>query len=273
MDKERLLRIINEHGILPDNKFGQNFLCDDDLCSMIAEEATAGMEGPVLEIGPGIGAVTEYLLRLNKEVTAIEIDKRLASYLKAAPELKGLDLIVNDYLKLKATDYNASSFLGAVSNIPYYVTTPIMIKMITELKSCKSIVLMVEKAALERILAHKNSKQYGPLAILLSLFGNVDILTNVGPDSFYPAPHTVSSVIKITAYDDRKVLTPAFASFLEACFSQRRKKLSNSLKSYQTSNSLPPVEAILSELNISSDVRAEDLDAEIFEEIYLRWGA
>lgn len=270
MTRDRVVNILNTNEILPKKIFGQNFLCNDELCEMIADETLEDRGGPVLEIGPGIGAVTEHLADKSSDVTAIEIDKELASYLTDSLDNRAR-IICSDYLKLSSTDYEAERYMSAVSNIPYYVTTPIIIKMITELVNARTIVYMVEKAALDRILATPGSKQYGPLSVLVSLFGSCRVLTNVGPESFYPAPHTVSSVIKLTADPNKRDLDQEFASFLEACFSQRRKKLTNSLKVYSTERGLTGLNDLLDAIGLGTDVRAEDIVPTGFMDLYLSW--
>ncbi|MCQ2532493.1 MAG: 16S rRNA (adenine(1518)-N(6)/adenine(1519)-N(6))-dimethyltransferase RsmA [Saccharofermentans sp.] len=256
MNREETITYINNHGILPESKFGQNFLCDEDIIEAIVDLVEAGPDDKVLEIGPGIGALTREFVNNGIDITAVEIDKRLAQYLSE----EGFNIIVSDYTKLKVEDYEPTKFTTAVSNIPYYVMTPIMIKMMSDLTNCRKMTFMVEEAAIDRIDAKVSTKQYGPLAVISKVYGDFCKEFVVGSGSFVPAPHTTSAVITLTRRNgDTFVVDKAFADFVTKCFANRRKKLTNGV---------PEAKLALEELCIDSNVRAEALTPEQFKSIY-----
>ena len=258
MNKEDTLRYIADNKILPDKNFGQNFLCDEDIIDTIVELSGASSGSKVIEIGPGCGALTDRFVAMGTRITAVEIDKRLNEHLKTRFEGEGIDIICSDYLKLN--DYEESSFEYAVSNIPYYVMTPIMIKLMTDLTSCKKMTFMVEEAAISRIMAQPGSKQYGPLAVMCSCFGKVSKELIVPRAAFIPPPHTTSAVITLT----RKEGIPGtgFASFLEKCFAQRRKKLTNSF---------PELKPLITSMGLRDDIRAEAVTPEEYRDIFINY--
>ena len=256
MNREDVISILNTNEILPAGKFGQNFLCDDRVIERIIEVSGIREGDKVLEIGPGIGALTERLSETGAEVTAVEIDLKLASYLSNA--LPDVNIIRSDYLKLK--DYGEESYSFAISNIPYYVMTPIIIKLITDLKNTSKMTFMIEEEALRRIDAPQNTKQYGPLSIMCSLYGDVKKEFSVSKECFHPRPHTTSAVISLTRKDNGIYPDGKFYELLMKCFAQRRKKLVNNC---------PFIGDALLETGKDPDrVRAEDLSPMEYAAIY-----
>ena len=258
MNKEDTLRYIADNKILPDKNFGQNFLCDEDIIDTIVELTGASSGSKIIEIGPGCGALTDKFVDMGADITAVEIDKRLNEHLVERFAGKSIDIICSDYLKL--TDYDADSFEYAVSNIPYYVMTPIMMKLMTDLTSCKKMTFMVEEAALARIMAEPGSKQYGPLAVMCSVYGSVQKELIVPRSAFIPPPHTTSAVITVTG--EEGIPGKEFASFLEKCFSQRRKKMTNSF---------PELKSVIASMGIREDVRAEAVTPEEYRDIFINY--
>lgn len=279
MKKDRVLEILKSNDLQAQSKFGQNFLCNDQITNRIVDVSDIRSDSRVLEIGPGIGALTETILcRSNGDMqyTAIEIDRGLASYLEN-DEFIGQHAIIicSDFLKLDKNDYvEYYDFDFVVSNIPYYVMTPIIKKLLIDCNSAEKMTFMVEADAIDRIVATPKSKQYGPLAVLCSVYGVVNKEFTVSSDCFYPMPHTLSAVITLTKKislneDDDFEITPGFASFVEACFSMRRKTLYNCLNNYfkMVSPKMPIISAI-EKLGYSSKVRAEDINPNDFVELY-----
>ena len=258
MNKEDTLRYIADNKILPDKNFGQNFLCDEDIINTIVELTGASSGSKIIEIGPGCGALTDKFVEMGAKITAVEIDKRLNEHLVKRFEGKDIDIICSDYLKL--VDYDASSFEYAVSNIPYYVMTPIMIKLMTDLTSCKKMTFMVEEAAIARIMAQPGSKQYGPLSVMCSCFGKVFKEIVVPRAAFIPPPHTTSAVITISR--EEGIPGVGFSPFLEKCFAQRRKKLTNSF---------PELKSVISEMGLREDIRAEAVTPEEYRDIFIKY--
>ncbi len=261
MNKEETLRYIADNKILPDKNFGQNFLCDEDIISAIIELTGAGEGDKVLEIGPGIGALTDRFAEAGIDITAIEIDKRLNEKLtERFKEMSNIRIICNDYLKCH--DYGESSFKYAVSNIPYYVMTPIMMKLMSDLTDCIKMTFMIEEEAFRRISAGPGTKQYGPLAVICSCFGTVRKEFTVPREAFVPAPHTTSAVITITR--EKGIPSPEFVSFVEKCFRVRRKKLTNSF---------PELKETIINSGIREDIRAEQIEPETFRDIFRQFKA
>ena len=259
MNRSDIIRSTEEIGFLPEQKFGQNFLCDEEACNRIVSLCSPQKGDKILEIGPGLGSLTSILVEDNADLTCVEIDKRLAEYIKSRFDCR---VFAKDYIKLDAEEYEASSYITAVSNIPYYVMTPIMKKLLTELTSAKRIVLMVEKEALSRIMAKPGSKQYGPLSILCELFGDVKVEFDLPGNMFYPAPKTVSSVITMTG-GIKDGVGKDFGMFLEKAFGNRRKKILNNVdvdKGIMTD--------ILARYGYVPDTRAEDITPFDFLKIY-----
>ena len=247
MNRSELIRLTEEIGFLPESRFGQNFLCDEESISRIIELCGIRAGDKILEIGPGLGSLTRELDSEDTKLTCVEIDKRLAEYIS---DSIGCRVISSDYTKLDPTEYDADSYDIAVSNIPYYVMTPIMKKMLSELKNARKIVLMVEKEALQRIICRPSTKQYGPLSILCELWGEIKIVFDLPGKYYYPVPKTQSTVFTITRGEYADQIDPGFVDFLEKCFAQRRKKLLNNV---------PVNKELLKGLGYNENTRAEEI--------------
>lgn len=258
MTKDRVLQIMKDHNILPEAGFGQNFLCDEDIIKGIIDAAGIKPGDTVLEIGPGIGALTEYLSKMDINLICVEIDKRLVSYLRGA--YPDIEIIDSDFLKLK--NYGAEKIDVVISNLPYYIMTDIMMKVFEEAVNSRKIVYMVEEAALDRILCKSGTKSYGPLAVVSELYGDIHIEMKVPGTSFVPQPRTTSAVISFDCYDDRP--DKALMNFIKKCFMQRRKTLSNNLKGFDNDK----FNACLDEIGYEKGVRAEVLEPSDFRDLY-----
>lgn len=279
MNKDEVKKILQENGLHAQAKFGQNFLCDEDILNRILDVSDIRPDSRVLEIGPGIGALTSTILKTSDgsmQYTAVEIDKKLVSYLLSKDEFALNALIIDDdFTKLKPEDYIPYySFNFVVSNIPYYVMTPIMKKLLTECSTAEKMTFMVEEEALERICAAVGTKQYGPLAVLCAAYGFVKKEFNVYPESFYPAPHTISSVITLTrrvSLDEKDMFTvsPFFGAFVDECFRMRRKTLANNLIGFlKVNNHSSSLQEQLNKLGKPISVRAESLSPSDFVQLY-----
>ena len=258
MNKDRVLQIMKENNILPEAGFGQNFLCDENIIEGIIEAAGIKPGDTVLEIGPGIGALTEPLSKMDINLKCVEIDKRLVSYLKVA--YPDVEIIDSDFLKLK--DYGADKIDVVISNLPYYIMTDIMMKVFEEAVNARTIVYMVEEAALDRILCESSTKSYGPLAVVSELYGDIMIVSKVPGTSFVPQPRTTSSVISFKCYDNRP--DKDLMSFIKKCFAQRRKTLANNLKGCDKDK----FKAWLNETGYEEGIRAEVLEPCDFRDLY-----
>src|SRR5574344_149794 len=251
-------QILKENMALPDAKFGQNFLCDDIITNRIVELAGLKNGDNVLEIGPGIGAITRPISPLDVNLKCVEIDRRLVDILRDSDI--DAEIISADYLKLR--DYGAEKIDVVVSNLPYYIMTDIMKKIFSECTNSRTLVFMVEQAALERILAIPETKQYGPLSVLCSLYGDVKKEFVVPFSAFIPMPHTTSCVISLRRTSGR--IDSGFEGFVEKCFSMRRKRLMKNLADYERTEVLEA----FSKLDIDINCRAEELKPEQFLSLY-----
>ena len=258
MNREKVLQIIKENNILPEAGFGQNFLCDDQIIEGIIEAAGIKPGDTVLEIGPGIGALTEKLSGMGIDLKCVEIDKRLVSYLRST--YPDIEIIDSDFLKLK--DYGAEKVDVVISNLPYYIMTDIMMKVFEEAVNARTIVYMVEEAALDRILCESSTKSYGPLAVVSELYGAIQVVSKVPGTSFVPQPRTTSAVISFRCSDNRP--DKELIAFIKKCFMQRRKTLANNLKGCDKEK----FENWVKENFITESIRAEALEPCDFRALY-----
>lgn len=259
MDREATNQFIKTHGILPESKFGQNFLCDEAIVASIIDSAGIKSGDKVLEIGPGIGALTRPLSKLDISLTCVEIDKRLAEILRNDPEIDA-KIIDSDFLKLD--DYHAEDFDIVISNLPYYVMTDIMKKLFAECVNAREMVFMVEEDALDRIIASTRTKQYGPLSVLCSIYGKTEVVTRVPGTCFVPAPRTTSAVI--TLVRGKNVMSKELVLFADRCFAMRRKKLKTALNCYDGSR----VDKAYKAQGFDDNIRAEELEPEAILRLY-----
>ena len=246
--------------IKPLKKFGQNYLTDPNILRKIVEEIDPTTEDNIIEIGPGLGALTEILLKKVSSITAVEIDNRVGEILRQ--RFQGIDLISEDFLK---TDLNAiykrnNKKLRITGNIPYNLTSPILFRMIENNHIIKDSVLMMQLEVAQRIISKKGSKDYGILSVLLNYFCEIKFCFKVSPNVFNPRPKVWSAVIhfflKENEMTDQEKKT--FIQTVKAAFGNRRKTLKNSL-----SNS------IFKEINFEDSgtdlsLRAEQLDINDF---------
>ena len=258
MNKQEVLSILDQYGLSAKKSLGQNFLCNDDVIGDILDLSELDKTTTCLEIGPGLGALSEKAVDLCGKYVAVEIDTRFSDRLHAIIEDKSGTVIYKDYLALGKDDLPDPEMAPDVilSNLPYYVMTPIMLKVMKDFPACRKMVFMVEEEALDRIFARPGTKQYGPLSILTDLFGKKRKCFNVDGGSFYPAPNTVSSVIEIVA--EGNTWNPEWIGFVESAFALRRKTLVNSLSS-GGKYSKESILAALKALDIKETVRSEEL--------------
>ena len=261
MNRENIKEIMQEQGILPQSKFGQNFLCDENIIDSIVSLCEIKREDHVLEIGPGLGSITKPISELTDLFTCVEIDHGLAEYLSA--EIIDANIINADFNKYHIDE--PESFDVVVSNIPYYVMTDIMKKLFGEYSQARKMVFMVEDEAIARIDCGPNSKQYGPLAILCSLYGEYNYEFKVPHTAFVPQPRTTSAVISFSREESAGILSSEFVKFLNTCFAMRRKLLKKNLASAVSSDVLSEAFSIL---NISDTARAEELTPDEFAGLY-----
>ena len=246
-------------------KFGQNFLTDDNILNNIVDSANIDDETLVIEIGCGAGALTKKIVNVAKNVIGYEIDETLKPILST---INGADIIFCDFLKrdvkkdLEKYSYNK---LYVIANLPYYITTPIITKIIEDKLNVDKIVVMVQKEVGDRFSAKPNSKDYNSLTLFIDYYFNVKKLFVVSKNVFIPKPN-VDSVVVLFEKKDKKydvVNERIFFKLIRDSFKQKRKTLKNNLKEYD----FDLIKEVLSESNFSEDVSAEALPIEMFVKI------
>lgn len=270
MNAGEIKALLQARGLTPNRALGQNFLVDEAAAAAIAG-ASGAAKFPVLEIGPGLGALTEALLRLSSQVVAVEIDAAMISILKERfSSAKNLLLRHEDFLD---TDLDAlKPLLGTqcavAANLPYYVTTPICMKLLTSELPIAHMALMLQKEAAERFTTLPGSRQYGPLTVLAQRYYEVKTLMTLPPARYYPQPDVDSVVLTLCHRPDVSVL-PALPRILATAFSMRRKTLLNNLRSAGLSKE--SAEALLEQCAISPAARAEALPPKAFAHLAAQW--
>lgn len=249
-------------------KFGQNFLQDNNILNNIANSVDVTSEDMVIEIGPGGGALTNKLIEKTKNLLCFEIDTSLTDELKKFENL-GAKIIYKDFLTQDVNsiikDYKYKS-LYMIANLPYYITTPIISKIIDDNIPVDSCVFMVQKEVAERLKAHPNTKQYNSLTIFIDYYFEVKKLFDVSRNAFYPKPNVDSSVILLKKRTNKKVNVKdenVFFKLIRDSFKFKRKTLKNNLVNYN----FDAIENVLKKHNLDLTVRAEALSIEIFCEI------
>ncbi|MBU5592129.1 16S rRNA (adenine(1518)-N(6)/adenine(1519)-N(6))-dimethyltransferase RsmA [Clostridium sp. MSJ-4] len=249
---------------------GQNFLVDDNVIKDIVNGAEVTSEDFVIEIGPGVGSLTREILNKAKRVASIEIDKNLIPIL--VEELKDFDnfqLIHKDALK---ADFNEiigeETSVKLVANLPYYLTTPIMARLLSEKYNFKSLTVMIQSEVADRINAEPNCKEYGSLSLLVQYYCNTNIIRKVSPAAFLPRPKVDSIIIRLDKLDEPRVKVyneDLFFKIIRSSFNMRRKTLSNALKALQIPKEI--IEKAFEESNINPIRRGETLSIEEFAEL------
>ena len=266
------LEVINKYGFAFQKRFGQNFLIDSNILENIVSAANITKEDFVLEIGPGIGTMTQYLCEAARQVVAVEIDKMLIPILKdTLSEYDNVEVINQDVLKLDikalAQEKNNGKPIKVVANLPYYITTPIIMGLFESKVPIESITIMVQKEVADRMQTGPGSKDYGALSLAVQYYADAKVQLNVSASCFMPRPNVDSAVIKLTAHEKPVVDVDETLMFkvIRASFNQRRKTLVNGLKNsseldYTKEEIVQAIKAIGKEENI----RGEKLTLEEF---------
>ena len=264
--------IINKYSFAFQKKFGQNFLIDSNILESIVSAADITKDDFVLEIGPGIGTMTQYLCEAARQVVAVETDKMLIPILKdTLSEYDNVEVINQDVLKLDikalAQEKNNEKPIKVVANLPYYITTPIIMGLFESKVPIESITIMVQKEVADRMQTGPGSKDYGALSLAVQYYADAKVQLNVSASCFMPRPNVDSAVIKLTAHEKPVVDVDETLMFkvIRASFNQRRKTLVNGLKNsseldYTKEEIVQAIKAIGKEENI----RGEKLTLEEF---------
>ncbi len=242
---------------------GQNFLKDETILKKIANVIFVTKDDVILEIGPGKGALTKYLVSKECQYFAYEIDERMKVFLsQITNQVKYMDFLSADLKE----DFSSISFQNfyVVANVPYYITTPIIEHLISSSLPISTMVLLVQKEVAERFSAKPHTKEYGYFTVFLNYYFEVSELFSVHRTCFDPIPNVDSAVVKFERKKNISLNEKAFFDFLKLCFSNKRKTLHNNLKQYDWNVIL----SILNKYQYSSMVRAEELPLEVFLEIF-----
>ena len=249
-------------------KFGQNFLIDDHVITKIINAAEITKDDLVLEIGPGIGTMTQYLAESAGKVIAVEIDKNLIPILgETLAEYDNVTIINEDILKLDINrlveEENDGKPIKVVANLPYYITTPIIMGLFESHVPLQSITVMVQKEVADRMQVGPGSKDYGALSLAVQYYAKPYIAANVPPNCFIPRPGVGSAVIRLTRYEEPPVMVKdesLMFKLIRASFNQRRKTLQNGIaNSPELPYSKAQVEKALEKMGLAANVRGESL--------------
>jgi len=275
----RTQAILNEYGLHAKKKLGQNFLTDLNILHGIVDTAEITNDDFVLEIGPGIGSLTEQLARAAKKVVALEIDSQMVAVLSDTLQpYDNVKVIENDVLKvdlneLIAAEFGQNATVKVVANLPYYITTPILMQLLRANISWDNIVVMMQREVADRLNAMPGTKEYGVLTLTLQYFAQAHLAMKVAAASFNPAPNVDSAVVKLTPLTPEIVVDQPERLFgvIKGSFSHRRKSLwNNMLQTYgKDAATKEKITTALESAGISPAIRAERLELAEFTTLYL----
>lgn len=267
------IEILQKYHFNFQKKFGQNFLIDPHVLEKIIEAAEVTEDDCVLEIGPGIGTMTQYLAENAREVIAVEIDKMLIPILQdTLSTYDNVTVINEDILKVDinriAQERNHGRPIKVVANLPYYITTPIIMGLFESKVPLKSITIMVQKEVADRMQVGPGTKDYGALSLAVQYYAKPQIVANVPPNCFMPRPNVGSAVIRLDRYDDPPVQVQDekyMFAIIRAVFNQRRKTMVNSLSNAgELHLEKETILAVLEKMGESPTVRGETFTLEKF---------
>ncbi|MDD6572785.1 MAG: 16S rRNA (adenine(1518)-N(6)/adenine(1519)-N(6))-dimethyltransferase RsmA [Thermoflexaceae bacterium] len=270
------LAIINKYGFAFQKKFGQNFLIDSNVVEKIVRKADVTKEDFVLEIGPGIGTMTQILCENAREVAAVEIDKNLIPILRdTLSEYNNVTVINEDILKVDinalAREKNQGKPIKVVANLPYYITTPIIMGLFESHVPIDSITIMVQKEVADRMQVGPGTKDYGALSLAVQYYAQPEIILNVPASCFMPRPNVDSAVIKLTRHEKNPVEVQdekLMFQIIRASFNQRRKTLANGLNnSSEIHLSKDVIEKAIIRLCGNPSIRGEALTLQQFADL------
>ena len=269
--------LMNKYNIRANKNLGQNFLIDENVINTSIEKSNINEEDLVIEIGPGLGTLTEFLLEKDGRVICVELDKRMINILEERFFLyKNFEVINNDILKVdlnKIIDENKQKYnlknAKIVANLPYYITTPIIMKLLENKINIESITVMIQKEVAERLSEIPGGKNTGAITYTVYYYGETEKLLEVPKTAFIPEPSVTSEVIKINIRKEPPVKVEdekSFFNLIKIAFLQRRKTLLNSLTNNGISNK-EELTSILKSLDIDERIRSEKLTIEDFANI------
>lgn len=255
-------RQLKENNLHAKKKFGQNFIIDTSVVEKIARLSLA--EGQItVEVGPGLGALTQQLALLASKVIAYEIDPDCVKLLNESFTDGKVTIIQQDFLTVTSEDIEKTQATVLVGNLPYYITTPILFHVLEDLSSIKTITIMVQKEVADRFTALPSTKDYNALSVIIQTLCEVKTIMRVKPHVFLPQPTVESAVVQLIRKDQTQDMKPFF-DFVKLAFTQRRKTLTNNLKS------IPGIEDHLTALGHRIDIRAEAISPKDWLTLYAR---
>lgn len=267
------IEILKKYNFNFQKRFGQNFLIDSHILEKIVEASEITKEDCVLEIGPGIGTMTQYLAESARHVVAVEIDDSLIPILQdTLSPYDNVTVIHQDILKVDINrlvqEYNDGRPIKVVANLPYYITTPIIMGLFESHVPLQSITIMVQKEVADRMQVGPGTKDYGALSLAVQYYAHPEVITYVSPGCFIPKPNVGSAVIRLTRYQEPPVHVDNEAflfRMIRAAFNQRRKTLANGIaNAADISCGREQVQEVLERLGLSVSVRGEALTLEQF---------
>ena len=277
--KEETIFLLKKYGISANKRLGQNFLISDSAVEEIINSAQIEKNNYFIEIGPGLGTLTSKLLERAGKVTCIELDDRMITILNDRFSLyDNFELINEDILKIdlkKLIDENLSNNnldkVKIVANLPYYITTPIVMKLLNDKLNLDSITIMVQKEVAERLAAEPGGKECGAITYPIYYYANPSICVQVDKYSFIPAPEVDSAVIKLEMLSEPRIKIDDekyFFNIIKASFMQKRKTLVNALTNNKIVSSKEEAEKMLVNLGFDNNIRGEKLTLEDYKNIY-----
>ena len=275
-DPKKTIEVIQKYQFAFQKRFGQNFLIDAHVLEKIVSAAGITKDDCVLEIGPGIGTMTQYLAESAGQVIAVEIDTNLLPILAdTLKDYSNVKVINQDILKVDINElvkeYNNGRPIKVVANLPYYITTPIIMGLFESNVPIDNITVMVQKEVADRMQVGPGSKDYGALSLAVQYYASPYIVANVPPNCFIPRPNVGSAVIRLTRYQEPlvQVKDPKLMfKLIRASFNQRRKTLQNGLNnSPEISFSKEEITKAIESLGVSPSVRGEALSLEQFAQL------
>lgn len=273
---KKTIEVLQKYDFVFQKKYGQNFLIDTHVLDKIINAAEITEEDFVLEIGPGIGTMTQYLASRAREVFAVEIDRALIPILEdTLSDFKNVTILNEDILKVDirklAEEHNQGKPIKVVANLPYYITTPIIMGLFEEKVPVESITVMVQKEVADRMQTGPGSKDYGALSLAVQYYASPYIVANVPPNCFMPRPKVGSAVIRLSRHEKSPVEvkdSSLMFRIIRASFNQRRKTLVNGLKNAGDLDfTKEQVEKAVSDCGFPAGVRGEALTLENFADL------
>ncbi len=275
-DPKHTIEILKKYAFVFQKRYGQNFLIDPHVLEKIMKAAEIGKDDFVLEIGPGIGTLTQYLACAAKKVTAVEIDQALIPVLEDTLEnFPNIEVIHGDILKIDlqklVQEKNQGKPIKVVANLPYYITTPILMELLEKRIPTASMTVMVQKEVAKRMCAGPGSKEYGALSLAVQYYSKPSIAANVPPNCFMPRPKVGSAVIQLKVYEKPPVAPQdpeLMFRIIRASFNQRRKTLANGLRNFaELSLRKGEIQDALEKCALPADIRGENLSLEQFVQL------